>query len=117
MGKWDTTNRTLAIAAESSPGAGTFSDWQEMKPGETAHIHVERTDGGGSDYLVELYGSPDGGTKISGVPLLSYRFNTSDRTKDIIVSGLFSWRIKLTGLGASAVAGSVNYRLDNVSLG
>jgi len=115
---WDTENRTENIPAESAPGAGTFQEnWVELKPGETAHIHVERTDGSpAADWLMELFGSPDGGAKISTVPLLSYRFKVADLTKDIIVSGLFSWRIKLVGLGASLVAGTVNYRLDNVDL-
>ncbi len=114
---WDTSNTVLAIPVEVNLGDGTFSPWVIHKPGETAHIHVERIESGpNGDHMMELFGSPDGGTKISTVPLLSYRFKVTDLTKDIIVSGLFSWRIKLIGLGSVKVEGTVNYRLDNVDL-
>ena len=116
---WDSSNTILTIPAEQNPGEGSFSSWVEMKPGETAHIHVERTDQGPiRDWLVELFGSPDGGTKVSTIPLLSYRFLPVDITKDLLVSGLFSWRIRVaqaTGAG-ELVSGTVNYRLDNVNL-
>ena len=114
---WDGTNTVLAIPVETSPQAGTFSPWVTHNPGETAHIHVARIESGpNGDWLLELYGSPDGGTKISTIPLLSYRLKVSDLDKDLIVSGLFSWRIKLQSLGANKVKGTVNYRLDNVDL-
>ena len=116
---WDIENTVLLIPPESIPGGGTFSDWVKLKPGETAHIHVERTDSHPSndDWLVELFGSPDAGTKVSTVPLLSYRFSVADLTKDLIVTGLFSWRIRLSNATdiTDLVAGTVNFRRNNVN--
>jgi len=114
---WDLANTVIDIPIESPAGNGTFMvGWVIHQPGETAHIHIERTDSTPTgDWVLELYGSPDAGTKISTVPLLSYRLQVVDLTKDLIIADLYSWRVKLIGLG-SAVSGTINYRLDNVDL-
>lgn len=118
---WQTDVTIVILPPESNPGDGTISAYVELTPGETADLHVLRTDaaGAGDDWGLEILGSPDLGIHSSTTPLVSYRILVSRLDKPLLVTGPFSWALRLANFDASKVdlvGGTLTYKLDGVSL-
>ena len=109
---------TLSTFTEDSAGAGEFSSYIALKPGERAHVFIERLDSNPTDpWIVQIFGSPDA-TLAPDLPLISYKIAIADTKKDFMVVGPVNFRFFIQNADGSpvdVVSADVSYKLDGVS--
>ena len=102
-----------AIYSESiTEGPANKSAYQNLDPNEGAHVYVKRTDTPATvDMIVQIWGSIDGGTTESDIPLFSISVDPADDEIDFPVSGpLFSIAIGLGTIAGDAVTADIKIR-------
>ncbi len=110
---------TLATFTEATAGAGKFSTYIALNPGEKAHVFVDRVDGSPTEpWILQIFGSPDQVLEPD-LPLLSYRLKVTKLKKDFIVSGPVNFRFFIQNADSVSptdkVSADVSYKLDGVS--
>lgn len=108
---------TLGTFTEASAGAGVFSDWIALNPGEKAEVHIARVDGSPTEpWIWRAFGSPDQ-VLLSDLPGLSYRLKVARLKLDRLISGPPNFQIfvqNADGSPVDSVRVTIKYKLDGV---